>query len=42
MIIKKQEAKKREFKGVKFELLAIGEKAMLTKMNYETGNYVPP
>lgn len=42
MITKKQEAKTREFKGVKFELLASGEKSMVTKMNYETGNYVPP
>lgn len=41
MIVKKQEAQKREFKGVHFELLATGEKSMLTKMNYEKGNYVP-
>lgn len=41
MIVKSVESKKREFKGVNFELLSIGQKLMITKMNYVTGNKVP-
>ena len=41
MIIKKENAKKREFKNVSFEVLAIGEKTMVTKMNYKIGDIVP-
>ena len=36
---KKAEAKKRVFKGVNLDSLAVGEKAMVTKMNYIIGNY---
>ena len=41
MIVKKQDAKKKEFKGVSFDVLAIGEKSMITKMYYRVGDHVP-
>lgn len=41
MITKKSNGKMREFKGVTFELLARGEKTMITKMNYKLGDKVP-
>ena len=41
MIVKSKESKKREFKGVNFELLSTGQKSMITKMNYKQGNKVP-
>ncbi len=41
MIVKSENAKMREFLGVKFELLALGKKSMVTKMLYKTGNHVP-
>lgn len=41
MIIKSDQSKKREFKGVDFEVLATGEKSMVTKMNYKLGDKVP-
>ena len=41
MIVKSTESKKREFKGVDFELLSNGTKSMITKMNYKIGNKVP-
>jgi quercetin dioxygenase-like cupin family protein len=40
MITKKANAIKRQFKGVKFDVLATGEKSMVTKMNYEVGDVV--
>ncbi len=40
MITKKENAKKREFKNVSFDVLAIGEKSMVTKMNYKIGDIV--
>lgn len=39
MVTKKEEAKKRVFKGVSLDSLAVGEKSMVTKMNYVVGNY---
>ena len=42
MITKKENAKNREFKGVSFEVLAVGEKSMVTKMNYKVGDKMPP
>lgn len=39
MIIKKEEAKKRTFKGVSMDVLATGEKSMVAKMNYVEGDY---
>ncbi len=41
MITKKDKSKKREFKGVSFELLSYGKKSMVTKMNYKLGDNVP-
>jgi hypothetical protein len=34
MIVKSENAKKREFKGVSFDVLAVGEKTMVTCMNF--------
>jgi len=42
MITKKENAKNRVFKGVSFDVLAVGEKSMVTKMNYKVGDKVPP
>ena len=42
MIIKSKDSKQREFKGVHFEVLATGDKSMVTKMNYKNGDRVPP
>lgn len=39
MVTKKEDAKKRIFKGVSLDSLAVGEKAMVTKMNYVVGNF---
>ena len=41
MIIKKENAKHKNFKGVSFDVLAVGEQSMLTKMNYKVGDNVP-
>ncbi|NOX86620.1 MAG: cupin domain-containing protein [Chlorobi bacterium] len=41
MIVKSTESKKREFKGIDFELLANGKKLMITRMNYKTGDKAP-
>lgn len=39
MITKKEDAKKRMFKGVSLDSLAVGEKSMVCKMNYVVGNF---
>jgi quercetin dioxygenase-like cupin family protein len=41
MVVKSNDSKHREFKGVKFDVLATGEKSMVTKMNYKIGDKVP-
>ncbi|KAA3640380.1 MAG: cupin domain-containing protein [Bacteroidetes bacterium] len=41
MITLKENSQRRNFKGVDFELLAVGPKSMVTKMNYKTGDHVP-
>jgi quercetin dioxygenase-like cupin family protein len=38
-VVKKEEALKRTFKGVNLDSLAVGEKSMVTKMNYVVGNF---
>lgn len=38
-VVKRADAKKRAFKGVDLDSLAVGEKSMVTKMNYVVGNY---
>lgn len=37
-VVKKENALKRIFKGVSLDSLAVGEKSMVTKMNYVKGN----
>lgn len=39
IVVKKENALKRMFKGVNLDSLAVGEKSMVTKMNYVKGNY---
>ena len=41
MIVKADESKQREFRGVAFDVLATGEKSMVTKMNYKNSDKVP-
>ena len=41
MITKSNESKKKEFKGVSFDVLVVGKKSMITKMNYKKGDFVP-
>ena len=41
MIVKSKDAKQREFRGVSFDVLAVGHKSMVTRMNYTAGNIVP-
>ena len=41
MIVKCGEAKKKEFLGVSFDVLAVGEMSMVTKMNFKKGDIVP-
>ncbi len=39
LIVRKEEALKRTFKGVDIDSLAVGEKSMVAKMNYALGNF---
>lgn len=39
MITRKEEAKKRVFKGVSLDSLAVGEKSIVCKMNYVVRNF---
>ena len=39
MVTKKEDAKKRMFKGVLLDSLTVGEKSMVCKMNYVEGNF---
>ena len=41
MIVKSKDAKPRQFMGSSFDLLAVGEKSMVTRMNYTAANFVP-
>lgn len=41
MIVKEKDAKKSEFSGVSIDILAIGKKSMIARMNYKTGDNVP-
>lgn len=41
MITKAQDGQKREFHGVTFTLLAVGQQAMVTKMHYRLEDRVP-
>lgn len=39
IVVKKEDALKKVFKGVSLDSLAVGEKSMVTKMNYVRGNF---
>lgn len=39
VVVKKENALKRVFKGVSLDSLAVGRKSMVTKMNYVKGNF---
>ena len=39
IVVRKNDALKRVFKGVSLDSLAVGEKSMVTKMNYVKGNF---
>ena len=39
IVVKREDALKQVFKGVNLDSLAVGEKSMVTKMNYVKGNY---
>ncbi len=39
IFVRKEDALKKIFKGVKLDSLAVGEKSMVTKMNYVEGNF---
>ncbi len=41
MIVKSENANNRQFKGVSFDVLAIGQKSVVTRMNYTVGDKVP-
>lgn len=41
MITKNENAKPRHFKGVSFDVLAVGDKLMITRMNFKAGEFVP-
>ena len=42
IVVHKKDALKKVFKGVSLDSLAIGEKSMVTKMNYVKGNFATP
>lgn len=39
IFVRKEDALKKTFKGVNLDSLAVGEKSMVTKMNYVEGNF---
>lgn len=39
LVVRKEEAKKRVFKGVHLDSLAVGERSMVSKMNYKDGDF---
>ncbi len=39
VFVRREEALKKSFKGVNLDSLAVGEKSMVTKMNYVKGNF---
>lgn len=41
MIVKSEDAKQHMFMGVSFDVLAVGENSMVTRMNYAADNSVP-
>jgi quercetin dioxygenase-like cupin family protein len=41
MVVKANATQKRQFMGVSFDLLSVGTKSMVTKMNFKAGDFVP-
>ncbi len=41
MIVKADEAVEKNFLGVSFDVLAVGEKSMVTKMKFKKGDVIP-
>ena len=41
MIVKSKDAKQHRFRGVSFDVLAVGPKSMVTRTNFTAGNIVP-
>lgn len=41
-VVKKENSIKKIFKGISLDSLAVGEKSIVTKMNYVEGNYASP
>ena len=41
MIVKSGDGREREFLGVSFDVMAVGEESMVTKMNFKKGDIVP-
>lgn len=41
MIVKSKNVKQKEFKGVIFDVLAVGQNSMITKMHYKDNEKVP-
>lgn len=39
IVVRKEDALKKTFKGVSLDSLAVGERSMVTKMNYVRGNF---
>ena len=39
MFVRREDALKKSFKGLNLDSLAVGEKSMVTKMNYVKGNF---
>lgn len=39
IFVRRDDALKKTFKGVNLDSLAVGEKSMVTKMNYVKGNF---
>lgn len=39
MVTKLKDAQQKEFKGISFDVLAIGKNSMVTKMNYNQGDF---
>lgn len=41
MIVRDQEAKKKDIKGISLEVLAVGEKSMITRVHLKPGDRIP-
>jgi quercetin dioxygenase-like cupin family protein len=41
MVVKANDTQNRQFMGVSFDLLSVGNELMVTKMRYKSGDFVP-